>query len=397
MFNKTALKDIEKAMSNLKASGYNKQTIKSLESSLNKFFTDSDCKEVIYSENLSKPFFGMCVYVVLNSKTTQDILTDDGSVRLSNYIVEIDSKIFTEKGLTTKEATACLLHEIGHVVNDSYPVDVIRSAIDSYMVETKQNLKYVDSAAYWNFLAYGIQDSVRRVTSIFFKDNYEIIADKFVVLCGYGNELESAFKKISNGGLSGVRDESLKGKLTVLDWTLRTYNQMGLMRSNSIRTLNKIKGLTGSKAEIEAMNKAIDALQEVNPTLQVRECKITDYDGEVVIENGFLYETTNKNSLVCRIQKKGLRGVEEDVYEYQMRIRNVEDELEAINILRQINTRMAMLEDWMDNNPEDPNIERYQKCYNKYDLLRDDLASKTTYTGKNYQIWFDYNALDNRK
>ena len=176
------------------------------------------------------------------------------------------------------------------------------------MVETKQNLKYVDSAAYWNFLAYGIQDSVRRVTSIFFKDNYEIIADEFVVLCGYGNELESAFKKISNGGLSGVRDESLKGKLTVLDWTLRTYNQMGLMRSNSIRTLNKIKGLTGSKAEIEAMNKAIDALQEVNPTLQVRECKITDYDGEVVIENGFLYETTNKNSLVCRIQKKGLRG-----------------------------------------------------------------------------------------
>ena len=397
MFNKAVLKEIEKSMSSLKHDGYNKHTVKSLERSLNQFFTDSECKEVIFTENLSKPFFGMCVYVILDSKTTQDILTDDDSVRLSKYVVEIDSKIFTEKNLTTKEATACLLHEIGHVVNDSYPVNVIRQAIDSYMVETKQNIKYVDSSAYWNFLSYGIQDSIRRITSIFCKDDYEIIADEFVVLCGYGNELESAFKKISNGGLSGVRDKSLKSKLTVLDWTLRTYNQMGLMRSNSIRTLNKIKSLTGSKAEIESINKAIDTLQEVNPTLQIRECKITDYDGEIVIENGFLYETTNKKSLVSRIQKKGLRGVEEDVYEYQMRIRNVEDELEAINILRQINTRMAMLEDWIDNNPEDVNIERYQKCYNKYDLLRDELTSKTTYTSKNYQIWFDYDALDNKR
>lgn len=396
MFNKEVLKDIEMNMASLKAKGYNKNVLTSLKNNLNRFFTDSKCKEVYYTENMSKPFFGAAVYIKLSSKQTMKILMEDDQIRLSEYSIEIDSKLFTEKMLTAKEATACLLHEVGHTVNDSYPVNIVRQAIDTYMVETRQTIKYVDSDAYWKFLAYGIEDSIRRLTSIFCIDKYEILADEFVVACGYGDALESAFKKISNGGNIGPTDDSFKGKLTVMEWTLRTYSEMGYMRSSAIRTLNKMKSLTGCRTDIEKMNDAIAALQDVNPSLQIRECTLSS-TGEVTIKDGFVLEEAGNKGLVSNIQKKGLRGIEEDVYEYQMRIKNVSDELEAIHLMRQINTRMSMLDDWMEANPKDPNIDRYQKCWNKYDLLRDELSTKDIGTSKNYQLWFDYDALDNKK
>ncbi len=197
MLNKTYIKNIQDALASIRFTVTNGEKVtssqeKDLQNALNKFFSDSECKSVLYTDNISKPFFGMCVRVYIGSSTVEKILTDDNQVRLSKYSVEIDSKLITEKMLNSSELTACLLHEVGHVIDDSTPVNVIRKAIDCNLLDSKDQIKYVDSSAYWDFLAYGLVDSFRRINSIFCRNDAEIVADEFVVLCGYGEQLESA-------------------------------------------------------------------------------------------------------------------------------------------------------------------------------------------------------------
>ena len=76
-----------------------------------------------------------------------------------------------------------------------------------------------------------------------------------------------------------------------------------------------------------------------------------------------------------------------------MRIRNVEDTDDAINLMRQINSRMAVLDDYLSSCGDIPEkeIQRWEKCLSKYDILREELAKKTVYNRKNYGLWFDMN------
>lgn len=84
--------------------------------------------------------------------------------------------------------------------------------------------------------------------------------------------------------------------------------------------------------------------------------------------------------------------MEEDIYEFEMRIKNVEEEDDALLLMRQINTRIAVLDDYIYTNPEEDNS-HWLKVMDRYQQLREQLAKKTTYSRKNYGIWTDYNTL----
>ena len=157
---------------------------------LNIFFKDSRCKEIIFTRSDSL-FFGMCVYPQITKDLLIEILQDDKKVRFSEYSIEIDSKILHPAlMITPQELLAMLLHEVGHIVNDNSPVDEVRKIIALELTKKGDSLNIPKTAQYYTIISYGIKDTVRKITSMMFvyKDG-EVLADEFVHMCGYGDEL----------------------------------------------------------------------------------------------------------------------------------------------------------------------------------------------------------------
>ena len=91
----------------------------------------------------------------------------------------------------------------------------------------------------------------------------------------------------------------------------------------------------------------------------------------------------------------GLRGIEDDLYEYKIRFKNCETEEEAMYILRQINTRISILEDYLYNTEVSPaEAARWRSVIDSYRSLRDELGRKKISNKKQYGICVDYDALD---
>lgn len=70
------------------------EDLQSLKVELNRFFDDSKCKEVIYTTNTDKMFFGMKIIPAIDADDIYDYLVDDEQTRIDKYIVEFDSKLF---------------------------------------------------------------------------------------------------------------------------------------------------------------------------------------------------------------------------------------------------------------------------------------------------------------
>jgi hypothetical protein len=367
---------LERAVNHLK-NGMINRALPEIERELNKFFKDSKCTGVFFTKNVDKLFFGMTTYCILSSTDVDNILTDDKPVRVTQYKIEIDSKLL-EVGFTTREITAILLHEVGHVVNDSTPAEEVRKAMDAYMVEMGTNLDITKSRNVSYLFQLAVADSIRKSTSFFTRKDEEILADEFVARCGYGPELHKAFKRLT--GSAATINKNVDNKFSVLLWTLRIYTNIGLHRMMAIKVLNRAMELTGSKLEKEQMKKCVDALK-TDKTLPVDEASF------------ILQEADRKNSLTSRIRRSGLKGIEEDLYEYQMRIRNIDDEDAAIVLVRQLNSRISVLDDYLYNsqNINEREKARWESLLQKYLDLRDELASKAIYNHKQYGIFMDYN------
>lgn len=370
---------LNSAMFKLK-SNPSSSNLNSIKYELNKFFTDSKCEEVIYTKNTDKLFFGMCCMPVMSDEEVVDVLMTNKPKRIEKYYIEIDSKLL-DLGLSSQELTAVLLHEVGHLVNDCTPVEKTRNSIDMYLDKNKTNLSFKNSIHEKSLIKYAIKDSIRKLTSLFFYRDEEIIADEFVVRCGYGKHLESAYKTIvrSCGILTrGVHSDS---KLATLEWTLRLYKDLGLKRVYAISVLNKARNITGSKLEkreIEIANKSLNKMEYL-----------------VAQEATVLMEKTKLGLGIFRdVRLNGLRNIEDDLYEFNIRLKNVSDEEESLLLLRQINLRLSIIEDYLsDTSLDEHEKKRWYKLFDKYTLLREQLSKKAIYSRKNYGLFVDYNTL----
>jgi hypothetical protein len=368
---------LETAMSHLRHN-QNQHILNEIRNELNKFFKDSECVDVIFTRNTDKMFFGMCTMAILDGEKTAKILMDDKPERITSYYLEIDSKLIDNMNLSKEELTAVILHEVGHLVNDSTPIDEVRHAIDNYMMSTGDVLAIKDSIHFKEVLAYALKDSLRKITSLFTRNDDEILADEFVFMCGYGEYLESAFKKITSS--ASTINRGVSNKLIVLDWTLRLYKSMKFQRISAIATLNKMKRFTASKLEKREIETLTRSLQKIDD--------IALQEASYILE-----DASNKISLTQRIQRSGLKSIEEDIFEYEMRIRNVEDEDDALFILRGINMRMSLLDDYLSSDIDDKDRERWQRVFDRFDRLREELSKKTVYFRKNYGLWANYNYM----
>lgn len=351
-----------------------------LKKELNRFFKDSNCKEIIFTRSDSM-FFGMCVYPMVDKELVTEILQDDKQVRFNQYTIEIDSKILHPAlQITPREFAAMVLHEVGHIVNDPEPVDEVRKVIALQLVKKGDSLNIPKTAQYYTIISYGIKDTVRKMTSMFFiYRNGEVLADEFVHMCGYGDDLNSIFDKICKSGMK-INDTSAN-KLTSLAWSLSVYKELKVKRIPALRLLKKMHGITGSeveKREMEIMMNAITTIDDTNIT----ECR--DYTNRELYYVFNETKTEMKQSKFAELRKqttiKNIRKFEQDLYEYKMRIRHVADEDDAYYLMRMINTRISVIEDFLDHERlNEQEHKRWWKLLEQYYSLRDELANVTTY------------------
>lgn len=356
--------ELERAVSALKTNPTSHVTLNRLRSELNKLFKDSYCKEIIYTRNTDKLFFGMCVIPYINGDMAEQILITDEKIRLKEYFLEIDSKLL-EMNLSNRELTAILLHEIGHVVNDSNPVEETREIIDTYLAQNNEHLVLSDAAQYKEILAFALKDTIRKITTLFEKDKEEILADRFVHDCGYGMDLENALTKVIKN--SRNLNRGVSNKLIVLQWTLRLYKDVKHNRIPALHTLRKSKKVeptTLLKREIDVISRR---LEEIDDDFII---------GEASGPNG-----ANVFSKIYRKFKyNGIKMFEEDFYELALLVKNTDEKEEALDLMRKINTRISVIDEYLrEENIDDSERERWVNLLTKYEQLRRDLSKKTTY------------------
>lgn len=352
-----------------------------LKQGLNKFFKDSTCREIIFTRSDSL-FFGMCVYPHVDKELVTAILQDENRIRFNAYSIEIDSKILHPSlAITPGELLAMILHEVGHIVNDPGPVDEVRKVIALQLTKNGDSLNIPKTAQYYTILSYGIKDTVRKMTSMFFiYKNGEVLADEFVHMCGYGEDLNSIFDKICKSSMK-LNDKSVN-RLTSLAWSLSVYKELKIKRVPALRLLAKMKGITGSaieKREIEIMENAIKNIDDNNI---LEYCDYNDIGNYCIFteqERG-KFRQTKWAELRKQATIKNMKKFEEDLYEYKMRIRHIADEDDAYYLMRMINTRISVIEDFLDHgNLNEEERKRWWKLLDSYYSLRDELANVTTY------------------
>ncbi|MBP5595847.1 MAG: hypothetical protein J6Y02_10740 [Pseudobutyrivibrio sp.] len=346
--------------------------LKALKNELNNFFKDCNCKEIIYTKNTDRLFFGMCVVPVLDDNEVARIVEDSKPMRIENYYIELDSKLLDDTlDITPGEFVAILLHEVGHLVKDSTPIEDVRKCIDVYLAKNNETISITDSANYREILRYGILNTLRKVTSIFERDDDEIIADEFVFACGYGNDLSTALKKISKNGF--LINKNVKNKMIVLSWTLRLYKEVRFRRIPALRTLKNGMSMTGSKYEAREMQRVCDSLKKIDDST-LMEGRLIDGIKEKI------------NATRKAVTYKGIRGFEDDLYEYSIRVKHLYDEDDALNTLRELNTKISILSDYVSNEEmSEQERLRWFGVLDKYYKIREELSKKKLYK-------FDYRA-----
>lgn len=373
--------NIEKVFYNIKlTSKPTPNELNILRREINKFYDDVECTQIIFTNNTDKQFFGMCVYPITASSDAIKIIEGEESRALRSYVLELDSKLFNEViDFTPRELTAILLHEIGHIMNDNNNLKKISNYINAYQGNTNTSLNIRDIVMYPELFLFVFKRTLRQLGSIFEKDKSEFEADRISVEYGYGNDLETAFAKIIK-----MRGTSLtvdKDKFINLKWFFITYNQLTKRKKNIVRLLQDMGEYSGSKLEKEAFKKLQQKLRD---------------DNKIVIENlkesgrNYITESVKKSSFLSRVKTKGLKAIEDDMYVYKVRIKNIESETEAMDILRDINVKINIVEDYIANEElSDNEYQRWDTLRIKLRELREDITSKPTYRAKYWSMWME--------
>jgi hypothetical protein len=351
---------LEKLMA-LMIEDHTASTLAKVKDELNKFFIKSSCKSVIYTTNTDNLFFGIKVYPSMNGNDMIGIMGDADTTLPAGYFVEFDSKLFDPMlMLDEKELTALLIYEVGHIAYDTDTIDEVRKQIDIYFTKSDECFNLKSNRSYREVLAYAMKDSIAKVGSIFSKiGNNDIIADSFIIDCGYGAYLQSAVQKISRSDI--YLNKSVDDRLLTLAWVLRLNSEFSIRRLPAIRTLTKAKSMTASELEKRELKFTANILNNMN---------------EPVIEGVFENIKNRFSKKFADFKAKGIRSVKNDVYELNLRLRCANTESDLLYIIRTLNTDIAILRDYLTEDISDEEREEiYRILQDMYDI-RDQAAKK---------------------
>lgn len=374
------VEDLIKAIGNLRNFHHSGEDVKNIRNCLDRIFKpDAACINFVYTVNTDKLPFGCVVFPRLSGEEINNFLIVGESTRIDEYEVEIDSKLF-DYGLTDEQVVQVILFNVYHMIKDIKPCDVVREAIDDYFTKSASQLAIRNSIQYQAILYLGIVDALQQVTSCLYLPN-DIVNDAFLESLGlyyFEDTLNKLYQRFPDCDNEATR----MPKLSMLEWTLRVYDDVDKERIPAIHLLNKVKSITASTLYIDRINAVINALNRIDTSVAISEA----------VDQVFM-EAKRRGGLLAYLKYSGLRDIENDLYEFQLRAKNSESEQEVLYALKQINARLAILDDYIRENPDDPDIDRWIGVKEEYMDIRDILAKKKLHK-RSYGVFVDYDALD---
>jgi predicted RNA-binding protein len=223
---------------------------------------------------------------------------------------------------------------------------------------------------------------------MFKEDPEEIIANKMIQEADLSDSALSAQEKIISSSY-GIGDSVREPKTIILQWMFMVYQDM---KHNSVivkDTLKDAKDFTGSRLMKIEIDKTIQAIDNISTQTVLEDCPI----GKAFERKGLI--SLSEISLFKSLKSNGLKSIEDALYEYTIRAKNCDTEEDAMFIIRSINTRLNILEDYIYNTPELSETDRkhWESVAQKYRQLREVVVKKKI-SKKQYGLFFDYSALD---
>ncbi len=373
------IENLVRAIDRLREFSHSQEDLVAVKDALNGIFLkDATCENFIYTINTDKVPFGCIVMPKMGSDTINNLMIIGDPIRFDSYEIEIDSKMF-DYGLTNEDIVAVMLYNIYHLICDFTPSRRLREMIDSWLANRDTNIVIKDSIQFQAILAFGLYDALNQLTSCLSLPD-EVVNDPFLDSLGLEN-FEEALQKLYRE-IPGCENEiTRQPNLSMLDWCLRLYTDVDKERVPALHLLDKAKKLTASVLYINRINAVINALNRIDTSLYTESAKM------------YITESRKKGFLAS-LKYAGLRDLENDLYEFMIRVKNAETEEDVFYALKQMNNRLGLLDDYIRENPDDPDIERWIALKEQYMAIRDKLVKQKSYKHKNFGIFIDYNALD---
>lgn len=362
--------------------------LRAIKAELNKFFSDAECKDVLYTNNTDCMFFGIKIIPILDSDDIYDYLIDDEPKRVEKYIVEIDSHLLNPVAdLTAMELVAILIHEVNGMVGDSSAIENSRNALNLYLSTNGEYIKISKSIHYKEILTFGLKDYMSKTNSIFYNFNpSETYANEFMAAYGLTDHLISGYHKLDYDNMKLYADMEIS-KFIVFSWALSLYKNLRIRRIGSIHTLARAKELTGSRLEKMEIDNIISRIKRIDD-----DTIIVESSGLISSVRAKVKEKMRKNRI------NTLRMIDSAFYELNMQIRNVEDENDALYLMRQINTNISIIDEYRTSiDCDEYERSKWDQAFVKFEELRDRLSRTITYKTKNFGIFIDYpDIVENR-
>ena len=358
-----------------------------LREAINGVINQNVCIDASYTINHDHPFFGIRISPNMSPSDAVIILSTDDEVKLNKYQIEFDSKLF-EVGLTADEITALIIHEISSMMDSSEIFDEIRRAIDFKLITMDDVWKIRDSVNYAQLVIFALKDTMYKLSSIMFKDeDDEILANPAIQACGLTDDIISAKNKILTA-TSGLGESMRDKSAVILQWMMTMYKNMETNSVVIVDALKDAKLCTGSKLEMNEIEKAIHAVNRIDMSVTTESLTLPKFFEKKNIS------AVNEMSLFKSLKKSGLRTIEDDLYEYSMKVRNCTNADDAYMILRGINSRLAILEDYLETETlKESEKNHWLRVADEYRNLRI-MLSKKKFKEKSWGVFIDYNALD---
>lgn len=361
-----------------------------LKNAINSIFDENLCINVMYTNNTDKQFFGVRINPYMSPSDAIVILTTDEKVKLNKYQIEFDSKLF-DIGLNESELAAIVVYEISSMMDNTDVIDKVRFEAEKIMLENDDIVNIRDSVNYAQLIIFAIKDSLYKLSSLLFVQDVEDLAlNQSIQACGLENDILSA-RELIDSSLNGLGESLRSPDLLILKWMFTMYRNMDIYSGAVREALKDSKAFTASKLEIAEIDKTLTCVDRIEGKSIQESAKSISLDKFFESKNMY---SLNEISIFKSLKKNGLRGIENDLYEFAMRVKNCTEIEDAYYIMRGINSRIGILEDYIQNEQlSDAEEKHWMYVCNQYRELRIALSKKKI-KEKQYGLWFDYSQLD---
>lgn len=356
-----------------------------MKSVINSIFDDNNCTNVIFTTNTDKPFFGIRINPAMSVADATVILASDEKVKLNKYQIEFDSKLF-QLGLSDSELAAITIYEISSMMDSPELFEKLRAVIDLNLLADYDVIKIRDSVNAGQLIVFALKDTLNKMGTFLYKETEEELCNMAIQNADLCADIKSAQDKVINSSTTFIRSP----QPYILNWMFIMYKDYRVNSRVIMDTLKDAKAFSGSRLDIEEIDKTLFAVDRLNAGLTTI--------GESTSINKFFNQSNissvNEISLFKSLKKNGLRAIENELYEFNMKVKNCSTDEDAYMIMRGINSRLGILEDYLVNEElSEYDRKHWEFVAQQYRELRVRLSQRK-FKEKQYGLFFDYSKLD---